>query len=500
MAEDVLDLIVVGGGINGAGIAAEAQERGLNVGLFEARDFAGATSSASSKLIHGGLRYLENYEFKMVAAALAEREVLLRKAPHIARSMRFQLPHKSQLRPFWLIRLGLFLYDSLAGRQLLEASKSVQFTAESGLKPHLIRGFEYSDGWVDDARLVLLNVKHAQNLGAEVRNYCRVENVTQQNQQWVITLTDQRTQQVFQRRCRALINATGPWAAQFLRQTLVQPKAESLRLVKGSHIVVPRLYQGEHAYLLQNSDKRVVFVIPYLESYALIGTTDVDFDGEPQNAAITSEEIAYLLNVVNSHFQTQTTPEDIVWQYSGVRPLLADASASAQSTTRDYRLIREIEGAPLLSVYGGKLTTYRKLAEEAITMLKSVFTRLAPSISKQTVLPGGEGYDYFAMTTHLATKFAFIDERTRRRYLQLYGADVNQLLNGVETLDDLGQCFAKGVYQREIDYLINEEFAFTVEDILWRRTKLGITLTKAEIATLSFYLQTSASSANGHKG
>lgn len=362
------DLIVIGGGINGAGIAADAAGRGLSVLMLEARDLACATSSASSKLIHGGLRYLEHYEFRLVSEALAEREVLLKMAPHLAFPMRFRLPHRPHLRPAWMIRIGLFMYDHLGKRTSLPGSTGLRFGAESVLKPEIVRGFEYSDCWVDDARLVLANAQMVVRKGGEVRTRTRAISAKRENGLWIVEAEDIDTGEKFTWQARGLVNATGPWVKHFFDEGMHLRSPYGIRLIKGSHIVVPRVHTQKQAYILQNEDKRIVFVIPWMDEFSIIGTTDVEYNGDPQKVAIDDNEINYLLNAYNAHFKKTLSRDDIVWTYSGVRPLCDDESDSPQAITRDYTLdIHDEQGqAPLLSVFGGKLTTYRKLAEHAL--------------------------------------------------------------------------------------------------------------------------------------
>ncbi|MDF2154413.1 glycerol-3-phosphate dehydrogenase [Vibrio sp. CAU 1672] len=490
-----LDVIIIGGGINGAGIAADAAGRGLTVGLYEAGDFASATSSASSKLIHGGLRYLEHYEFRLVSEALAEREVLLRKAPHIARAMRFRLPHRPFLRPAWMIRCGLFLYDHLAKRTTLPASTTVNLTLSGQLKPEMKIGFEYSDCWIDDARLVLLNILAAKEHGAEVRNYCRVEHARRDGEHWHVTLHDVTTNQRFERKAKALVNAAGPWVKQFFDQGLEQTSPRNIRLIKGSHIVVDRIHTEPHAYILQNKDKRIVFVIPYLDKFSLIGTTDVEYREDPRQVAISDDEIDYLIDIVNQHFVRQLNREDVVWTYSGVRPLCDDESDSPQAITRDYTLELDAQNsqAPLLSVFGGKLTTYRKLGEAAMKQLAPFLPGMGKDWTANHPLPGGNfsgSCEQLARQIH--TTYRWIPEMLLARYVSQFGTQTWDLLSGASGEDDLGHCFsaqAGGVYQREIDYLIHHEMAQTDEDILWRRTKLGLYLSESEQQNLTEYLK-----------
>ncbi|MEZ9519773.1 glycerol-3-phosphate dehydrogenase [Vibrio splendidus] len=490
-----LDLIVIGGGINGAGIAADASGRGLNVGLYEANDFASATSSASSKLIHGGLRYLEHYEFRLVSEALAEREVLLRKAPHVAQPMRFRLPHRPFLRPAWMIRCGLFLYDNLGKRATLPGSKTVNLAKSGLLKPEMKTGFEYSDCWVDDARMVLLNVLAAKENNAEVRNYCRVEKAHREGGVWHVTILDVMTNQRFERKAKALVNAAGPWVKQFFDDGLEQASPRNIRLIKGSHIVVPRIHDEPQAYILQNKDNRIVFMIPYLDKFSIIGTTDLEYKGDPRNVAIDDVEVDYLIDIVNQHFVKQLGREDVVWTYSGVRPLCDDESDSPQAITRDYtlELDAELDQAPLLSIFGGKLTTYRKLGEAALKKLEPHLTNMGAPWTANDTLPGGNfscSREQLAKMIH--TKYPWASEALLLRYVTQFGTYTWKLLEGANSEADLGIQFsseAHGVYQVEIDYLINEEMAMTDEDILWRRTKLGLYMSESEQQAVTDYLK-----------
>lgn len=494
---DVLDLIIVGGGINGAGIAADAAGRKLKVGLYESSDFASATSSASSKLIHGGLRYLEHYEFRLVSESLAEREVLLKKAPHIAKPMRFRLPHRPFLRPAWMIRAGLFLYDHLGKRgffaknETLKGSHSVDFRQTHVLKDEMVKGFEYSDCWVDDARLVLINIQQAEQHGAEVKNYCHVEKAERVGDIWVVTLFDKRTNTRFERHSHALVNAAGPWVRSFITDNMDAQSPYGIRLIKGSHIIVPKIHNEEQAYILQNDDQRIVFVTPYLDDYSLIGTTDVEFKGDARNVTIDEQEIDYLIDVVNKHFIHQIKRDDVVSTYSGVRPLCDDESDSPQAITRDYTLSLEQEGAdaPLLSIFGGKLTTYRKLAEAAMKQLAPFFPQMGDSWTADSLLPGAEGYDENLLTMKLRQQCAWLNDKTLRRYCRQYGSQAKMLVKGIEDESQMGQHFGQGVYQCEIDYLIAHEYALTAQDVLWRRTKLGITLNADEQRAVSDYIE-----------
>ncbi|MDQ2192250.1 MULTISPECIES: glycerol-3-phosphate dehydrogenase [unclassified Vibrio] len=491
---NVLDIIVVGGGINGAGIAVDAAGRGLKVGLYEEKDFASATSSASSKLIHGGLRYLEHYEFRLVGESLAEREVLLRKAPHIAKPMRFRLPHRPFLRPAWMIRAGLFLYDHLGKRTSLPASKKIALNAGVVTKNEMKMGFEYSDCWVDDARLVILNAMQARELGSEVKNYCRVESARRVDELWHVTLFDEKTQTRFTRRSHALVNATGPWVKQFIDEQIEITSPYGIRLIKGSHIIVPKIHDEEQAYILQNEDKRIVFVIPYLDHYSMIGTTDVEYRGDPRQVKISVEEKQYLLDVVNKHFIHQVTLDDIVADFSGVRPLCDDESDSPQAITRDYTLSldQQADNAPLLSIFGGKLTTYRKLSESAMGQLKPFFNQMSDSWTANKPLPGGEAFYPAQLKQQLEQRFPDLDKATINRWITNYGSRASVMLDNVQSSADLGKHFAFGLYQCEVDYLLHYEFASSCEDILWRRSKLGLTFNTEQIDQLNDYIDQSS--------
>lgn len=492
--DEMLDLIVVGGGINGAGIAADASGRGLKVGLYEAKDFASATSSASSKLIHGGLRYLEHYEFRLVGEALAEREVLLKKAPHIAFPMRFRLPHRPFLRPAWMIRAGLFLYDHLGKRTSLPSSKKVALDAGNVTKSEMKVGFEYSDCWVDDARLVVLNAMQAKEYGAEVKNYCSVQEAKRLDGYWQVTMFDHRTQSSFTRRCRALVNATGPWVKEFIDENIDIKSPYGIRLIKGSHIIVPKIHDEKQCYILQNEDKRIVFVIPYLNKFSLIGTTDVEYKGDPRKVAISDEEREYLLDVVNKHFVKQVSLDDIVGDYSGVRPLCDDESDSPQAVTRDYTLSlnNDSDKPPLLSIFGGKLTTYRKLAESAMSQLQPFFANMESPWTADSLLPGAESYDKAALIKQYKQKFPFLNSEMLERWTNTYGSRINRMLKHVSHIDDLGTAFSDTVYQIEIDYLLENEFALNAEDILKRRTKLHLLLTQDECQAIKDYVHSSS--------
>lgn len=479
MDKSVLDIAIVGGGINGAGIAADAAGRGLAVGLYEAADFASATSSASSKLIHGGLRYLEHFEFCLVRQSLAEREILLKKAPFLIKPMRFCLPHQSHLRPAWQIRIGLLLYDNLARRIRLPASKCIYFGANSVLKREITLGFEYSDCWVDDARLVILNIIQASLNNAEVRNRCRVEKVERHEGLWKLDILDLFTHKKFTRFSRVLINSTGPWAEQFLKigASIISP--QSMRLVKGSHLIVPKVYEEDRAYILQNKDNRIVFIIPYLDKFSIIGTTDIEYNGDPRQVEIDENETDYLLDIYNQYFKYQLDKNDVISSFSGVRPLYGDTSDIAQQVTREHRLELDMnEGnAPLLSVFGGKLTTYRTLAQSAVDKLAPFFPKMKTAWTEKSLLPGAENIrSHKEIEQVLFDKYSWIDSFTAHRIATAYGNRVWLWLENVYSQADLGLVFGCGLTQKEIDYLIDFEFVQCADDLLWRRTKLALYL------------------------
>jgi len=483
------DLLVVGGGINGVGIARDAAGRGLSVVLCEQDDLAAHTSSASSKLIHGGLRYLEHGEFGLVRKALREREVLLRSAPHIIQPLRFVLPHSAGQRPAWLMRAGLFLYDRLARREILPGSDGIALRAHPAgapLKPEFTLGFEYSDGWVDDARLVVLNALDAAQKGARILVRTRCLSARREGQYWLAELQDGEGA-ALQVHARAMVNAAGPWAAQFLQRTGAGA-TPALRLVKGSHIVVRGLFDHRFAYIFQHPDRRIVFAIPFQQDFTLIGTTDVTYQGDPAAVAIDEDEIAYLCELANRYFRRPLTASDVVWSYSGVRPLVEDEADDPSAITRDYRLDLDRQGPPLLSVFGGKITTYRKLAEEALDLLAKPLGCNAGGWTAGAVLPGGDLGAGGAVAGHVhVDRFEHFLDCARMRYAHLpapllarwarsYGTLIHTLLAGRDTEQDLGEQLLPGLYEAEIDYLVRHEWAMTARDILWRRTKLGLHL------------------------
>ena len=489
VSHPVYDVVVVGGGINGVGVAVDAVGRGLSVFLCEKDDLASHTSSASSKLIHGGLRYLEHKEFRLVREALAEREILLAKAPHIIRPLRFIMPHQPHLRPAWLIRTGLFFYDHLGKREKLAGSKHITFdAATSPLKAEITQGFEYSDCAVDDARLVVLNAIQAREQGAHIATQTRCTSAYRENGLWVIDL--ENTQGRYTVQAKALVNAAGPWVAQFIQQNLKQKSPYGLRLIQGSHIVVPKIYAGDKAFILQNDDHRIVFAIPYLDQYTLIGTTDHEYQGDLNKVAITQPEMDYLLDVYNDHFKHQLGPQDILYTYSGVRSLCDDESDNPSAITRDYTLaLLQEQDAPLLSVFGGKLTTYRKLAESALTHLQPFFPTMKKPWTEKALLPGAENLvSVELLIQQLIQAVHDVSVQLASRWAHAYGSRVWIFLNNISMLHELGQDFRHGLYAQEVDYLVNQEWAITSSDILWRRSKLGLEFTETEIQALDEYL------------
>ncbi|WP_151708204.1 glycerol-3-phosphate dehydrogenase [Acinetobacter junii] len=488
--DKIYDIAVIGGGINGVGIAADAAGRGLSVFLCEKDDLASHTSSASSKLIHGGLRYLEHKEFRLVREALAEREVLLAKAPHIIRPMRFIMPHRPHLRPAWLIRTGLFFYDHLGKREKLLGSNNVYFKDDSPLNSAITRGFEYSDCAVDDSRLVVLNAMHAREKGADVVTRTRCLSAQRVEGYWVVEL--ENAQGSFKIKAKALVNAAGPWVAQFIKQDLELKSPYGIRLIQGSHIVVPKLYEGDKAFIMQNDDRRIVFAIPYLEQYTMIGTTDREYQGDPSKVQITQAETDYLLEVSNAHFKKQLTQADIIWTFAGVRPLCDDESDNPSAITRDYTLALSQEThdqAPLLSVFGGKLTTYRKLAESAMQQLKAFFPEMKGSWTATEALPGGENMaSAEQLVNEIRAQITDVSESLAKRWATSYGSRIWNILGEAVSIDQLGLSFGHGLFAKEVDYLCRFEWVTTSEDILWRRSKLGLVFAQNEIDRLDAYL------------
>lgn len=494
----IYDIAIIGGGVNGCGIARDAAGRGHSVFLCEMNDLASGTSSWSSKLIHGGLRYLEYYEFRLVREALIEREVLWGIAPHIIHPQRFVLPHHKGLRPAWLLRLGLFIYDHLGGRHLLPATRTLNLTTDETGKPlkagHFTRGFEYSDCTVDDARLVVLNAVDAAKRGAAIRTRTRATKMEHRGGIWHVSLEDTVNGAQSEIAARVLVNAGGPWVETILTQRADIDSRDKVRLVQGSHIVVPKLYDHDRAYTFQNADGRVIFVIPYQNDFTLIGTTDRDYNGDPAHVVATGEEIFYLCASVSDYLSKPVTPQDVVWSYSGVRPLYDDGASEARAATRDYVFELDTpDGAPILSVFGGKITTYRRLAEHALE-------KLAPWLKDKNAtegwtgkaqLPGGDFpvSEIPELTENLRHDYPFLLQAHAERLVRAYGTRAQKVLAGAKSQSDLGRDFGATLTEREVRYLAAEEFARTADDIVWRRSKLGLRLSKAEIASLDDWMK-----------
>ncbi len=503
------DVLIVGGGINGTGIARDLAGRGFRVALCEQDDLASHTSSAATKLIHGGLRYLEYYEFSLVRKSLQEREVLMRSAPHIIRPLRFVMPHDPSMRPAWMIRAGLFIYDNLARRDVLPGTETINLRGHvlgQCLQPHLNRAFVYSDGWVDDARLVVLAALDAKARGAAIHTRTRCVSAQRSAQGWTVSLQSQdgNTREV---KARALVNAAGPWAESFLRlgaraahgETLA---SRSLRLIKGSHIVIPRRFEHDHAYVFQNADKRIIFAIPYETDFTLIGTTDVELHGEPRSACIDAEETQYLCQQASRYFQRAVDPSEVVWSYSGVRPLLDDASDDPSAVTRDYLLESNTEAAPLLSIWGGKITTFRKLAEEAADQVGSMLGEVRAPWTHAALLPGADFSQWIGPAQRPDTDFErFLDEVRKRypwmqasplrRMARAYGARIEQVLP--QSAPGMGTEVAPGLYEAELNYLKREEWATTADDVLWRRSKLGLHYTAEQRQNVTAWMENEGS-------
>lgn len=502
----IFDLAIIGGGVNGCGIARDAAGRGNSVFLCEMNDLASGTSSWSTKLVHGGLRYLEYYEFRLVREALIEREILWQVAPHIIRPLRFVLPHHSGLRPAWWLRLGLFLYDHIGGRNLLPPTRTVDLTRDEVGRPLIsnryARGFEYSDCFVDDARLVILNACDAADRGAEIRTRSRAVEICQVDGIWQVTVENVLSGERSIIRARVLVNAGGPWVEQVLASGAGVNAKAKVRLVKGSHIVVRKLYAHDRAYIFQNIDGRIVFAIPYQDDFTLIGTTDCDFDGDPSQVKASPEEIKYLCDSVSKYLAMPVKPEEVVWNYAGVRPLYDDGASEAKAATRDY--VFELDtpgGAPLLSIYGGKITTYRRLAEEALKRL-SPYLRSAKAREGWTAkspLPGGD-MDVSAigeLSAELQRGYPFLTPAHASRLAHTYGTLASKLLGNAKTLGDLGHSFGATLTESEVKYLMSVEWARTAEDIVWRRSKLGLRMSPAEIAAIDDWIAAHGASSEG---
>ena len=485
-ARGPVDLLIVGGGVNGTGIARDAAGRGLSVVLCEQDDLAAWTSSASSKLIHGGLRYLEYYEFRLVREALAEREVLLASAPHIIHPLRFVLPHHAGLRPGWMLRAGLFLYDHIGGRRSLPGTRRVSLRTDpvgAPLKDIYRRGFEYSDAAVDDSRLVALLAVDAAERGARILTRTRLVEARREGGVWLCGL-ERRDGSLQTVTARALVNAAGPWVGAVSALAGARADGRRVRLVKGSHIVTPRLYEGEQAYTLQGGDGRVVFAIPYQGRFTLIGTTDIPYEGDPAQVGASAEEIDYLCRTIGDYFQRAPTPAEVVWAYAGVRPLFDDGHDNASAVTRDYVLdLQDDDGAPpLLTIYGGKITTFRRLAEHALDRLQGPLAFEAGPWTEAARLPGGDlpGGDFAGLHGDAAARYPWLPEPTLTRMCHAYGSRIDTVLADARAWGDLGQDHGAGLTQREVSYLVEREWAREPQDILWRRTKLGLQMSPAE--------------------
>ncbi|WP_159803982.1 glycerol-3-phosphate dehydrogenase [Litoreibacter roseus] len=521
--DDVVDLFVIGGGINGCGIARDASGRGLSVALAEMNDLASATSSASTKLFHGGLRYLEYFEVRLVREALIEREVLLRAMPHISWPMRFVLPYHKDMRfegstptsrildvvmpwmkgrrPAWLIRLGLFLYDNLGGRKILPGTKTVDLKSDpvgAPLEDRFEFAYEYSDCWIEDSRLVVLNARDAEARGAHIMTRTRVVLAERKDDLWSLTLEDTRTGRTWEQKSRMLVNAGGPWVGDVIRQTARLNAQEGVRLVRGSHIVTRKLFDHDKCYFFQGEDGRIIFAIPYETDFTLIGTTDKEHGDASQKPECTPEERDYLLDFASSYFKQPLSQDDIVWTYSGVRPLYDDGAKSATAATRDYVLkVREDGGAPMLNVFGGKITTYRKLAEHALGKIVPFFDQATGDWTAGVPLPGGDfpvdGVE--DQIARLAADFPFLDAFWAKRLIRAYGTDARNMLGDAQTAQDLGQAFGATLTEREITWLMQHEYAERAEDVVWRRSKLGLRLDAAQIKVLDDWMQAAAQQA-----
>ncbi|NBN65176.1 glycerol-3-phosphate dehydrogenase [Microvirga tunisiensis] len=519
--DQVVDLFIIGGGINGCGIARDAAGRGLSVSLAEMNDLASATSSASTKLFHGGLRYLEYFEVRLVREALIERETLLVAMPHISWPMRFVLPYHKDMRfegetptskllnmvmpwmkgrrPAWLIRFGLFLYDNLGGRKILPGTATVDLKAGPEGKPlqdRFAKAYEYSDCWIEDSRLVILNARDAVDRGAEIMVRTKVLSAERVDGLWEMLLENRETGEQFRRRARMLVNAGGPWVGDVIRNTVRSNSQESVRLVRGSHIVTKKLYDHDKCYFFQGEDGRIIFAIPYETDFTLIGTTDADHPEPGIQPVCTDQERDYLLRFASGYFKKPVTVDDIVWSYSGVRPLYNDGAKSATAATRDYVLkVDETGGAPLLNVFGGKITTYRKLAEHALEKIVPFFPMAGGAWTARVPLPGGnfpvDGVE--DLVRSLRARHVFLDDRWARRLVKAYGTEAADVLAGAEKVEELGRHFGANLTEREVSWLIDKEYARSAEDVVWRRSKLGLRLSAAEVAALDEWIRNACS-------
>lgn len=493
------DIFIIGGGINGVGIARDAAGRGYKVVLCEMNDLASGTSNWSSKLVHGGLRYLEHYEFSLVRKALTEREILWAAAPHIIRPMRFILPHHRHLRPAWLLRLGLFLYDHIGGRKRLPATKTVNL--ETGiygkpLKAMFKKGFQYSDCQVDDARLVVLNAMDARQKGAEICLNSRCISARREDGKWTVETRNELTGEARHHSADLVINATGPWVDHVLGSAFGQGDTQNIRMVQGSHIVVPRLYDHDNCYIFQNADDRIIFAIPFAQNSTLIGTTDLDFQGDPAKARISDDEIDYLCTAASKYFENPVRRQDIIWTFCGVRPLFDDGASTAQEATRDYVFRRDLgpgdtqQNAPLINIFGGKITTYRILAEKMMEEIEDLIGRKGRPWTAKTCLPGGDiatgRFDDFVEKT--CSRYPFMATEEVKRLCRAYGTNVTMVLGNAHSADQLGRDFGAGLREVEIRYLMINEWARCADDVVWRRSKLGLAMSDKQIASLDKWM------------
>ncbi len=497
-----VNVFIIGGGINGVGIARDAAGRGFSVALCEMKDLASGTSNWSSKLVHGGVRYLEHYEFMLVRKALKEREVLWAAAPHIIRPMRFIMPHHKDLRPAWFLRLGLFLYDHIGGRKLLPATKTVDLVNGifgKPLKAMFKKGFQYSDCQVDDARLVVLNALSAKEKGAEIAVNTECVSARRDGDVWKVETRDHKTGETKHYSADMVINAAGPWVDAVLGSAFGKNDSKNVRMVQGSHIVMPKMYDHDNCYIFQNGDGRIIFAIPYTQDTTLIGTTDKDYEGNPRDAEISQEEIEYLCNAASEYFEKPVLQENIVWTYSGVRPLYDDGASAAQEATRDYIFKQEggkgsetsQTGAPLINIFGGKITTYRELAERMMDRIEDNLGVKGRPWTERAPLPGGdfptEGFD--ALVGKMAAKYPFLEAEHLRRMCHAYGTRISMVLGQASSVDQLGEDFGNGLYEAEVRYLATNEWATNADDIVWRRSKLGLVMSDEQIAALDTWMQ-----------
>lgn len=491
------DIFIIGGGINGCGIARDAAGRGFRVALAEMKDLASGTSSRATKLIHGGLRYLEHYEFRLVREALMEREIIWANAPHLVKPMRFILPyHPGGVRPAWLLRLGLFLYDHIGGRKLLPATRTLNMKTDKAaapLKDLFTKAFEYSDAWVDDARFVAVNAMDAKERGATICTRTKVISARRVSDVWHITLLDLRSGKTSELTSRLLVNAAGPWVDRVLAGVEGLAEVHNVRLVQGSHIIVRKKFDGDRSYFFQNNDGRIIFAIPYENDFTLIGTTDQDYHGDPAKVEITDAESDYLCSAASEYFREPVKREDIVWAYSGVRPLYDDGADKAQEATRDYVLKDDAHQgqAPLINIFGGKITTYRRLSEHMMQKIEHYLGKKGAPWTNKAPLPGGDfaTSDFTKLKTKLAKSYPYLQPAHAARLFRMYGTRSQWVLGNSTSYSDLGQHFGADLYEVEVRYMMVQEWALTAEDVVWRRSKLGLVMSTAEIAALDAFMK-----------